>query len=151
MKLTVAIIASICLIGSVLAQGSPTTTPQGSRSMLTPEQMRAVAPALEKYSHGALLGDVWKRPGLTPRDRSIVTLAALIARNQTVEMPAYLNRALDSDVKPGEISEIITHLAFYSGWPNASRQASVAQEVFAARKIGIRSVASGNGAAALSG
>jgi 4-carboxymuconolactone decarboxylase len=105
--------------------------------MLTPEQMRAVAPALEKYSQGALLGDLWKRPGLTARDRSIVTLAALIARNQTVEMPAYLNRALDSDVKPGEISEIITHLAFYSGWPNAMSATSVAQEVFAARKIGI--------------
>ena len=81
--------------------------------------MRMVAPALEKYTQERLLGDVWKRPGLSVRDRSIVTLAALIARNQTIEMPFYLNLALDNGVKPREISEIITHLAFYSGWANA--------------------------------
>jgi 4-carboxymuconolactone decarboxylase len=56
---------------------------------------------------------------LSPRDRSIVTLAALIARNQTIEMAQYMNLALDNGVKPREISEIITHLAFYSGWANA--------------------------------
>ena len=55
-----------------------------------------VAPALEKYAQERVLGEVWRRPGLAPRDRSIVTLAALIARNQTVEMPAYLGRALDN-------------------------------------------------------
>ncbi len=59
------------------------------------EDVRMVAPALEKYAQGTLLGDVWKRPGLNGRDRSIVTLAALIARNQTVEMAYYLNVALD--------------------------------------------------------
>jgi 4-carboxymuconolactone decarboxylase len=80
--------------------------------MLALEDVRAVAPALEKYSKDTLLGDLWKRPGLAPRDRSIVTLSALIARNQTIEMPYYLNLALDNGVKPGEISEIITHLAF---------------------------------------
>src|SRR5437879_10933704 len=123
-------IASLCLMGSALAQGGPTTT-QGSKPMLTPERLRAVAPVLEKYTQNALLGDVWKRPGLSPRDRSIVTLAALIARNQTIEMPAYLNLALDSNVKPGEISEIITHLAFYSGWSTAMSALSVAKDVFA--------------------
>ena len=94
-----------------------------------------VAPALERYSKTVLLGDVWKRPGLSVRDRSIVTLAALIARNQTIEMPFYLNLALDDGVKPAEISEIITHLAFYSGWANAISAVTVAKEVFAARKI----------------
>ena len=95
-----------------------------------------VAPALEKYTQERLFGDVWKRPGLAPRDRSIVTLAALIARNQTIEMPFYLNLALDNGVQPREISEIITHLAFYSGWANAMSAVSVAKDVFAARKIG---------------
>jgi len=95
-----------------------------------------VAPALEKYAQGTLFGDVWKRPGLAPRDRSIVTLAALIARNQTIEMPFYLNLALDNGVKPREISEIITHLAFYSGWGNAMAAVAVAKDVFAERKIG---------------
>ena len=78
--------------------------------MFPPQDIRTVAPALEKYAQGRLLGEVWKRPGLSPRDRSIVTLAVLIARNQTVEMPYYLNLALDNGVKPAEISEMITHL-----------------------------------------
>jgi 4-carboxymuconolactone decarboxylase len=94
-----------------------------------------VAPALEKYAQGPLAG-LWKRPGLTPRDRSIVTAAALIARNQTIEMPHYFNLALDNGVKPREISEIITHLAFYSGWENAMSAVAVAKVVFADRKIG---------------
>jgi 4-carboxymuconolactone decarboxylase len=98
--------------------------------------MRMVAPALEKYTQERLFGDVWKRPGLAPRDRSIVTLAALIARNQTIEMLFYLNLALDNGVQPREISEIITHLAFYSGWANAMSAVAVAKDVFAARKIG---------------
>jgi len=77
-----------------------------------PEDIRAVSPALEQYTQGRVFGDLWKRPDLSPRDRSIVTLSALIARNQTVEMAYYLNFALDHGVKPSEISEIITHLAF---------------------------------------
>ena len=65
----------------------------------------------EQYTQGRVFGDLWKRT-VSPRDRSIVTLSALIARNQTVEMAYYLNFALDHGVKPSEISEIITHLAF---------------------------------------
>jgi 4-carboxymuconolactone decarboxylase len=98
--------------------------------------VRMVAPALEKYRQDRLFGELWRRPGLAPRDRSIVTIAALIARNQTSEMPYYLNLALDNGVKPREISEIITHLAFYAGWANAMSAVSVAKEVFAQRKIG---------------
>ena len=103
--------------------------------MHTQNDTGTVAPALEKYARGPL-ADLWKRPGLTPRDRSIVTVAALIARNQTIEMPHYLDLALDNGVKPREISEIITHLAFYSGWANAMSAAAVARDVFAQRKIG---------------
>src|SRR4030088_1495907 len=101
--------------------------------MLTYEDVRKVAPALDRYTQDRLLGDVWKRPGLAPRDRSIITLAALIARNQTIEMPYHFNLALDNGVKPSEISEIITHLAFYSGWANAMSAVAVAKDVFAAR------------------
>lgn len=79
---------------------------------------------------------MWKRPGLSSRDRSIVTLAALIARKQTIELPYYINLALDNGVKAGEISEIITHLAFYSGWENAMAAAAAAKPVFARRGIG---------------
>jgi len=94
-----------------------------------------VAPALEKYALGPV-ADLWKRPGLAPRDRSIVTVAALIARNQTIEMPHYFNLALDHGVKPGELSEIITHLAFYSGWANATSAVATAKDVFERRGIG---------------
>ena len=94
-----------------------------------------VAPALDHYTQDLLLGEVWRRPGLSPRDRSVVTLATLIAKNQPLELPYYLNRALDSGVKPGEISEMITHLAFYSGWPNAMAAVEAARPVFAKRKI----------------
>jgi 4-carboxymuconolactone decarboxylase len=103
--------------------------------MPTPDDVRMVAPALEKYTQDRLLGEVWKRPGLSLRDRGVVTLAALIARNQTIEMPYYLNLALDNGVKPREISEIITHLAFYSGWANAMSAIAIAKDVFAERKI----------------
>jgi 4-carboxymuconolactone decarboxylase len=95
-----------------------------------------VSPALDRYTRGTVRGDLWKRPGLSPRDRSIVTLAALVARNHTAELPYYLDLALDSGVKPGEVSELITHLAFYSGWGNAMSAVAVAKDVFARRKIG---------------
>jgi len=94
-----------------------------------------VSPALEKYSEDTLLRDVWKRPNLSPRDRSIVTVAALIARNQAIEMPTHFTFALDNGVKPSEISEIITHLAFYSGWGNAMSAIAVAKDVFG--KLGV--------------
>ena len=96
---------------------------------------KTVAPALDNYAKGTL-AELWKRPDLKPRDRSIVTLAALIARNQTVEMAQYMNLALDNGVKPREISEIVAHLAFYAGWGNAVAAVAVAKDVFGARKIG---------------
>jgi 4-carboxymuconolactone decarboxylase len=99
-------------------------------------EVQAVAPAMEKYKHNVVLGEVWKRPDLNARDRSIVTLAALITRNQQAEMAEYLSLALDSGVKPSEVSEIITHLAFYAGWGNAVAAAGIAKDVFASRKIG---------------
>jgi 4-carboxymuconolactone decarboxylase len=115
---------------SVLASASAQADPRKAR-----DDVRAVSPALEKYKQNTLFGDLWKRPGLNLRDRSIVTLAALITRNQTAEMPQYLNFALDNGVKPSEISEIITHLAFYAGWGNAIAAIAVANEAFAARNI----------------
>ena len=103
--------------------------------MQTLTDIRTVAPALEKYGQGPI-AELWKRPGLSQRDRSIVTLAALIARNQTIEMPYYMNLALDNGAKPREISEMITHLAFYSGWANAISAGAVAKDVFSRRNIG---------------
>jgi 4-carboxymuconolactone decarboxylase len=107
-----------------------------SASMQSVSDIRMVSPALERYMQGTLFGGLWTRPDLSVRDRSIVTLAALITRNQTIEMPSYVNLALDNGVTPGEISEIITHLAFYSGWANATSAIAVVKEIFSQRGIG---------------
>jgi 4-carboxymuconolactone decarboxylase len=139
MKLLTTAIASLSLMVSSLAQADKTAVtprPDALPPMLTLDDVRAVAPALEKYTRSPLLGDLWKRPDLSPRDRSIITVAALIARHQTIEMPYYFSLALDNGVKPREISEIITHLAFYSGWANAVSAVAVAKDVFAQRRIG---------------
>src|SRR3954469_17534588 len=109
---------ALSLVAIAWAQAHDTKPNRSSNPMQTPDELETVAPALQKYAAGPI-ADLWKRPALSPRDRSIVTIAALVARNQTVEMPHYLNVALNSGVKPREISEIITHLAFYSGWANA--------------------------------
>lgn len=110
------------------------------------DDLRAVSPALQRYTAGAVLNDLWKRPQLSPRDRSIVTVAALIARNQSIEMAYHFNLALDNGVKPSELSEIITHLAFYSGWASATLAASVAKDVYAKRGIGEDQIADASSA-----
>jgi 4-carboxymuconolactone decarboxylase len=126
------------LDASAAASSTDTARPRSEAvpRMLPLNDIRMVAPALEEYTQERLRGEVWKRPGLAPRDRRIVTLAALIARNQTIEIPYYVNLALDNGVKPREISEIITHLAFYSGWANAMSAVAAAKDIFAERKIG---------------
>ncbi len=136
MKRLATALAALSLVASASAQANSTQTISRSNPMLTLDDVRTIAPALAKYAQGTLLGDVWKRPDLTPRDRSLITLAALIARNQTVEMAHYLNLALDNGVQPREISEIITHLAFYAGWANAMSPVAVTKDVFAQRGIG---------------
>jgi 4-carboxymuconolactone decarboxylase len=127
-----ATITSLFLITSPSAEAQQANLAGGRVSS---EDVRRVAPALEKYTEERLLGEVWKRPGLSARDRSIVTLAALVARNQTIDVPFYLDLALESGVKPAEISELITHLAFYSGWANARSVVTVVKDVFANRGI----------------
>ena len=113
------------------------TTPQKGiqTSMPSHDDLASVSPALEHYRRELLEANLWKRPQLSPRDRSIVTLAALIARNQVAEQAHYLELALDNGVRPSEISEIITHLAFYAGWGNAMATVPIAQGVFQARGV----------------
>lgn len=91
-------------------------------------------PVLEHYTKGTLDG-VWQRPGLSARDRSIVTLAVLVARNQAAGLPRYLNLALDSGVTPVELDEIVAHLAFYSGWGNAVAADTTIAGIYAQRGI----------------
>src|SRR3954447_487826 len=130
----VAAIASLVLGSASWAQTGAATGGRKSTNMQTNDS-KAVAPALDKYAQGPI-AELWKRPGLTPRDRSIVTVSALIARNLPGELANQMNFALDNGVKPRELSEIITHLAFYTGWGNAMSAIAVAKDVFASRKIG---------------
>src|SRR6202000_1097435 len=131
-----AAIALLSLIAVPTAHTEDAAAMKGSNPMLTNEDVRQVSPQLAVFTEDRLLGDVWKRPGLAPRDRSIVTLAALIARNRSIEMPYHFNLALDNGVKPREISEIITHLAFYAGWGNAISATAIAKDVFTSRPNG---------------
>ena len=134
MKGMTALLFALFVVSTAWAQSRDTKSIRSSKPMQTVDGTKSVAPALEKYAQGPI-ADLWKRPALSMRDRSIVTIAALIARNQTGEMSRYFNLALDNDVKPRELSEIITHLAFYSGLPNAMSAVAVAKDIFAARHI----------------
>ncbi len=91
-----------------------------------------IAPRLTESSDTILFDDVWQRPGLSPRDRSLITVASLIALYRSNELPLHLNKALENGVTRDEIVEVITHLAFYSGWPTASTALSIARPILAA-------------------
>lgn len=107
--------------------------PNVARRRLSPDQVRSVAPALEKYTQERLYGQVWTRPGLDRRDRSLITVAALIASGQTAQITFHLDRAMENGLTQEQAAETITHLAFYTGWPNAMSALPVAKEVFAKR------------------
>jgi 4-carboxymuconolactone decarboxylase len=89
-----------------------------------------VAPALDDITRDVLFGDVWERPGLSKRDRSLITVATLVAGYRTNELPFHLRRALENGVTKDELVEAITHLAFYAGWPAASTAVAIARQVF---------------------
>lgn len=113
----------------------------GADKMTKPETQNVktavqnAAPAMAGYAERFIENDLWNRPGLSKRDRSLVTVAALISRNGVAELPQYFTLALESGVTPVELSETITHLAFYAGWPNATAAAVIAQQVFDARDV----------------
>ncbi|HWU95321.1 MAG TPA: carboxymuconolactone decarboxylase family protein [Sphingomonas sp.] len=102
---------------------------------VAPEDMRWVAPRLADYTDRVLFGEVWKQRDLTPRDRSLITLSALIAGGHMAQLKGHLGRALDNGVTPAEIGGLITHLAFYTDWPNAVSALGIAREVLDARGV----------------
>jgi 4-carboxymuconolactone decarboxylase len=89
-----------------------------------------IAPTLAQITDKVLFGDVWERPGLSPRDRSLVTITSLISLYRTNELPFHLKRALENGITRDEIIETITHLAFYSGWPTAMTALQIAKRAF---------------------
>ena len=87
-------------------------------------------PKLAELTDNVLFADVWERPGLSKRDRSLITVAALIALNRPEQLRAHLQRARENGVTKDEVVEVITHLAFYAGWPNAMNAIVIARETF---------------------
>ncbi|HET8924491.1 MAG TPA: carboxymuconolactone decarboxylase family protein [Candidatus Acidoferrum sp.] len=88
------------------------------------------APKLVELTDRVLFDDVWERKDLSPRDRSLITVAALIAMNRSDQLRFHLRKAVENGVKVQELIEVITHLAFYSGWPNAMSAILIAKELF---------------------
>src|SRR6185503_5248135 len=108
----------------------------GRKAMAAPStigQVRDVFPKLGELTDKVVFGDVWERPGLSKRDRSLVTVAALTALYRPDQIRGHVWRALDNGVTREEIVELITHLAIYAGWPNAGTAALIAKQVFEER------------------
>ena len=92
-----------------------------------------MAPGVVHYTGELLFRDLWLRPALAPRDRSLVTISALIASGQVAQITYHLNRAMDNGLTRSQASEVLTHLAFYAGWPNVFSAIPVVKSVFEKR------------------
>jgi 4-carboxymuconolactone decarboxylase len=101
------------------------TEPSGAQRMFGD-----FAPALVTYTDEVLFADVWKRPDLAPRDRSLITVAALVTNGNTGQLSFHLGLAKQNGATEAELIEAITHLAFYTGWPQAMAAMAVAKQVF---------------------
>jgi 4-carboxymuconolactone decarboxylase len=136
------IIASALTLGAMMligdaparAQGQtqPASAPAANTQPSRAQQLMGdTAPKLAELTDNVLFGDVWARPQLSRRDRSLVTVSALIAMNRPDQLRSHLALARQNGLTEEELVEAITHLAFYAGWPNAVTAVSVAKEVFA--------------------
>jgi 4-carboxymuconolactone decarboxylase len=99
------------------------------------EKLRAIVPKLIRYSNEILYGQVWERPGLSKRDRSLITVACLFGMSRPDFVKVHMERALENGVTTDELSELITHLAFYAGWPAAMSAAQTAQSIIEAKDV----------------
>jgi 4-carboxymuconolactone decarboxylase len=107
--------------------------PMQKRATMVEEQFGKISPGLVEYTMDVLFRDLWLRPDLGPRDRSLVTVSALLASGQVAQLTAHLNRAMDNGLTREQAGEIVTHLAFYAGWPNAFSAVSVVKDVLEKR------------------
>lgn len=121
--------------GTILPVGAQETpgskpTESGQSTSRAQQLMGSVDPKLADLTDKVLYGDIWERPGLSKRDRSLITVAALIAMNRPDQLRSHIALALTNGVTKDEISETITQMAFYAGWPNAVTAVAVAKDVF---------------------
>jgi 4-carboxymuconolactone decarboxylase len=115
-------------------QSQPVSQPQASGRPSGALQQR-IAPGLATLTDDVLFGDVWRRPELSPRDRSLVTISVLIATGKPAQLAGHLGRALANGVQPSEASGVLAHLAIYCGWPSAVSALEVYEQVYTARKV----------------
>jgi 4-carboxymuconolactone decarboxylase len=115
-------------------QAMPAFPPQAPARPSGPLQQK-VAPGLAMLTDDVLYGDVWKRPELSPRDRSLVTITALIAIGKVAPLAGHLGRALDNGLTAVEASGLLAHLAIYCGWPSVVASLEAYDQVYTARKI----------------
>lgn len=120
---------------AVLALAFASPVEAQDRPSVAPKNMQAIAPGLAGYTDDVLFGDVWLRPDLSPRDRSLVTLSVLVSTGKTAQLSSHLGRGLDNGIKPDEVAGMVTHLAFYAGWPSAVSALNVVEQTFADRGI----------------
>ncbi|RUM25727.1 carboxymuconolactone decarboxylase family protein [Rhizobium vallis] len=125
--------ASMVLAALPVVAGAQTPVEGDDKSRRSRAQqlMGATAPKLAELTDDVLYGDIWERPQLSKRDRSLVTVAALIAMNRPDQLRSHLAIARQNGVTEDELIETITHLAFYAGWPNAVSAVAIAKDVFA--------------------
>lgn len=111
-------------------------SPPASKAPPMPEReaLRPYAPKLVDLTHEVLFGDVWERPGLSKRDRSLVTVAALITAYRPEQLKVHMERALTNGVTREELGEMVTHLAFYAGWPSGITGANILKGILEARE-----------------
>ncbi len=106
---------------------------EAQRAARVGQQFGTVVPGIVQYTTDVLFRDLWLRPDLAPRDRSLVTVSALIANGQVAQLTPHLNKAMDNGLTQAQAAEAITHLAFYVGWPNVFSAMPVAKDVFEKR------------------
>ena len=112
------------------AQSDAPTDTESQEQSRAQQLMGATAPKLAELTDSILYADIWERPELSKRDRSLVTVAGLIALNRPDQLRSHLNLARQNGVTEEELVEAITHMAFYSGWPSAVAAVAIAKEVF---------------------
>jgi 4-carboxymuconolactone decarboxylase len=125
-----AMLTTMALLASVSIEAEQPTTAGASSAL-----QKKLAPGLAALTDDVLFGDVWQRPQLAPRDRSLVVITVLIATGKTAQLTGHLSRALSNGVQPSEASGVLAHLAIYCGWPSAVSALEVYDQVYTAQKV----------------
>jgi 4-carboxymuconolactone decarboxylase len=126
---------ALALTAPAYAQTPPAAAQPVRAGGASGSQQPRLAPGMARFTDELLFGDIWLRAELSPRDRSLVVISALIATGKVAQLPGHLGRALGNGVTPREASGVLTHLAIYAGWPSAVSALDVYDEVYKSRNV----------------